>query len=339
MLNNFDSHIRNLTALASSEAPVVSIFVPLISAELPSVKILAALLRVANRLLTSEGHPPITVSTLDWKRWEQQGSATLSLFIGGGVTTVIPLPLRLPPRVVVARSFHIKPLVAAREYVVGALLVHFSDRGASVYNVSTGDEVLLETYLPARSKVPLDWGQLSRGEKREFLEFLLSEIQGLRTPEVAFIGISNAGDSLLSSPGVWGSLGLEVIDVEERTRAQVPQNAISILRLRVGKIINDRYRRRVKEAYVDEDKSLATIEDLGPRILKRELRSLCVSLEDMQFGVVDTTSGLVGLHRAQSDCQDDDVLDDLVELALRNDIQVSVVPRAFLPPGRTFVAS
>ncbi len=338
MLNQYDSHIRNLTTLANGHGPVVSIFVPLISAEVPSVKILAALLRVANGLLANEGHPPVTVSTVDWRRWERQGSATLALFIGGGVTTVIPLPIRLAPRVVVASSFHIKPLVAAREYAVGALLVHFSDLGATVYNVSTGDEVLLETYLPSRLKIPVDWNKLSRLEKKDFLKFLSNEVRGLRTPEVAFIGISNQGDALLSSPEVWRGLGLEVIEVEEQTRGQLPQNAISILRLRVGRIITERYRRRVKEIIYDENHGIAQVEELGPRILNREIRSLCVSLEDMQFGVIDSSSGAVGLRRAQRDCQDDDVLDDLIELALRNDIPVSVVPRAFLPPGRMFVA-
>ncbi len=342
MLNTYDSHIKNLSTLANGQAPVVSLFVPLTAAELPPVKILSALLRVANGLLAKEGHPPIAITAVDWRRWEQQGSATLALFIGGGVTTVIPLPFRLAPRVVVANSFHLKPLVAAREYAVGALLVHFSELGAAVYHVNTGDEVLLETYLPSRSKIPVDWANLTRSEKREFLEFLVNEVHALRTHEIAFLGISSAGDSLLAAPDVWRRLGLEMIDVRENVRAAVPQNAISILRLRVGRIINDRYRKSVKEILYDGDDGddgISQVEELGPRILKREIRRLCVSLEDMQFGVVDAKSGAVGLRRAQSDCQDDDVLDDLVELALQNDIQVSVVPRAFLPPGRTFVAS
>ena len=35
----------------------------------------------------------------------------------------------------------------------------------------------------------------------------------------------------------------------------------------------------------------------------------------------------------------DDVMDDLVELALKNGIQVSVVPKIFMPNGKSFLAS
>jgi hypothetical protein len=333
----YDSHVKQLTVIATGNHPVVSIYVPLAGFEMPPGTIRGALRVAANRLLAKDGYPSHEGFTIDWYRWQQQGAATLGIFIGGGITMVIPLPLRLPPRVVVATSFHVKPLVAAAECDVGALLVHFSEIGAAVYHVTSAQDVLLETYLPAPAKARVDWAGLGRQAKRDFLEFLVDEVRGLRPAGVCFLGVSSAADSLLSSPEVWQRLGLELIDAPENPRAQIPQNAISILRLRVGRIINDRYRRRVSEIVAD-----ATVDALGdvvPLILKGKINRLCVSLEDMQFGILDPVQGNIFRRKSQTDCRDDDVLDDLLELAMRNDVQVSVVPKAFLPPGRSFVAS
>ena len=45
------------------------------------------------------------------------------------------------------------------------------------------------------------------------------------------------------------------------------------------------------------------------------------------------------MNKSQLNASDDDVLDDLVELAIDKGVLVSVVPKKYLPTGRSFVAS
>jgi hypothetical protein len=81
------------------------------------------------------------------------------------------------------------------------------------------------------------------------------------------------------------------------------------------------------------------LEHLVQKILRREIKNLCVSLDCMHFGKIEPSTGEIIISKAQKDSKDDDLLDDLLELALERGIKVSVVPRKFLPEGQSFVAS
>ncbi len=180
---------------------------------------------------------------------------------------------------------------------------------------------------------------MSRQEKREFLDFLVPEVLALRPVGTELFGVSAGGDSFLSAAAVWRGLGLERIEVVEHPKSVVPQNAVSMLRLKLSRLINGRFRGSVSAILADEKVKSTELQSIGEKILAGEIKNLCVSLEDMQFGILNTDTGEIQLRKAQMDCRDDDVLDDLVELALLHRINVSVLPKSFLPSGRVFIAS
>jgi len=64
-----------------------------------------------------------------------------------------------------------------------------------------------------------------------------------------------------------------------------------------------------------------------------------VSLDDLHFGEFNQWTGEAKVHRGQQNTRDDDLLDDFAELALRNGIEVRVVPRKFLPHGKSFIVA
>jgi hypothetical protein len=82
-----------------------------------------------------------------------------------------------------------------------------------------------------------------------------------------------------------------------------------------------------------------SVSALGAKILNKEIDHLCVSLDDMHFGQLDFETGEIRVNKIQKDSTDDDLLDDLVELAIDQGIKVSVVPRKYLPRGKIFLAS
>ena len=180
---------------------------------------------------------------------------------------------------------------------------------------------------------------LSRSEFRDFIEFLKPEIAAMKTSTTKFLGFSGFSNALFTSTEFWKDLKLPLIEMQESPKIMVPQNAISILRLRLSREINENHRERVGKILADTDGHDPDISELGKRILQNEVTRLCVSLEDMQFGELDPQTGLARVHKSQNSANDDDILDDLVELALKKKVQVSVVPKTFLPIGKSYIAS
>jgi hypothetical protein len=247
----------------------------------------------------------------------------------------------MPPRVVVARSYHIKPLLAAAQDYVDALLLHFNESGASLYRVNPVTEHLVDSYLPTDVIPKNDWpAKLERSAVREFLEFLLGEVTGSAQATTKLFGVTGSSYSELQNEGLWGGTRLPVMLFTDPFRTHVPQNAFSILRLRLSRMIHEAHTARVARAAAGSTNlGELSVETLGRKILSQEVTKLCVSLDNVIFGEFDSRTGEVVIHRAQQNAIDDDILDDLVELALDRGIDVSVVPKKHLPRGKLFVAS
>lgn len=341
MVNIYHEHLEHLRKMKSSESPAVSLFIPLRWADFPSGKIFSALTKAADKLLLNDGHQKLNLQTPEWERWLAQGTVTLAIYHHKGVSHLIPLPTKMQPRVVVADSFHIKPIVAASHEYVDALLLHFHENGASLFRIHPAGENLLDRYLPSEIVPKQDWPHhLERQSLREFLEFLLQEIRGSLKLSTKFVAITGTGYPELRSELFWRRLKLPVTFLDESFKFSTPQNSVSITRQKLFQIINDIHSDFVMSALLDrgleQDENLM---QLAPKIIRREIRKLCVSLDCMQFGQLESKTGEITINRIQQSSNDDDLLDDLIELAIDRGIEVRVVPKKFLPKGRSFIAS
>lgn len=341
MRNIYHDHVDRLRSLSFSSGAGVSLYVPLRDTEISSGRVFAALLNVANDLLQKSGRPKMVIPQPEWNSWTRQGAVTLAIFHFGVTTEIIPLAIRLPPRVVVAKSFHVKPLLAAAQEYVEAMLLHFHDGGADLYRVNTVTEQLVDSYLPSELSPKADWpSKLSRGSVREFLEFLKEEVTGSVRQTTRLLGVTGNDYTELQNTSFWGTAKMPVIFLPDPFRARDPQNAFSILRLRLSRIIHDAHAARVAKATEGPGRfDDLNVQNLGVKIVNAEISKLCVSLDNMVFGELDPLTGEVSIHRTQQDASDDDLLDDMLELAIDRGIEVSVVPKKHLPSGKLFVAS
>ena len=342
MSNIYHDHLDHLRSIKTNSQPALSLYVPLKWNDFAPAKIFTALLKAANGLMANSGHPNLEIMTPEWDRWMRQGTVTLAIFHHNGITNLIPLPTRMQPRVVVAKSFHIKPIVAASHEYVDSLLLHFNESGASLYRVNPVSETLIDSYLPSEILPKTDWpARLDRQSLREFLEFLQQEVRGSILSTTKILGITGASFKELQSDTFWKKTNLPIAFYDDSFRIASPQNAISIMRLRLAQIVNERHTQSVMKA-LNDNKALDdiySVKYLAPKILQGEIKQLCVSLDCMHFGEVDPETGNVVMNKSQLNASDDDVLDDLVELAIDKGIVVSVVPKKYLPSGRSFVAS
>jgi hypothetical protein len=340
MANVYHTHFLRLSGAESKGQPMISLFVPLRFMDFPQAKIFSHLLKAANLLLSREGHPKLELEHPDWGQWIRQGAVTLAIYKDAATTTIIPLPIIMPPRVVVADSFHVKPLLASSICVQEALLLHFSEVGASLYRISSGEEKLIDSYLPSKTKLKGVWiSELARGEIFEFLEFLKIEVKSYRLNTTQFLSISGTKDSLLTSNEFWKDVGVPIIHTLDSPKNLHPVSSIALTRIKLSHEINGTYDRQVQLILNDSMNSTPALSELGKKIINREISKLCVSLEDVHFGKLDPATGNAIEMETQTSTKDDDLLDDLIELALKQKVQVSVVPKKYLPLGRTYLAS
>jgi hypothetical protein len=342
MSNIYHDHLKYLRKIKTNSSPAISIYVPLRLNDLSPGKLFSALVKAADSLLLKEGWPKLELTTPEWDRWIKQGTLTLAIFHHAGVTSLIPIAIKMQPRVVVANSFHVKPIITAANEYIDSLLLHFHESGASLYRLNPIGETLLDSYLPSKVLSRHDWPvKLDSGSTRDFLEFLNQEVRGSVKNTTKILGITGSGFSNLRPKSFWETIKLPISFLDDSFQLAVPQNGFSIMRLRLSQIVNEKHSKAVLDALrnspASQDKF--SLRGLGTRILNKEINHLCVSLDDMQFGELDIKTGHASLNKFQSNTNDDDLLDDLVELAVNNGIKVSVVPKKYLPSSRSFVAS
>lgn len=341
MSNIYHEHLDNLRGIKIKSFPVVSMYIPLKWSDCSPGKMFSSLVKAADEVLLMKGHSRLEVNTPEWERWIKQGTVTLAIFHHAGMTSLIPLPTRMQPRVVVANSFHVKPILTASNEYIDGLLLHFNESGASLYRVNPVGENLIDSYLPSKILPKFDWPtRLDRGSLREFLVFLKNEVKGSMLTTTKIIGITGSTFSELRSDSFWKTTKLPIIFLDDSFKVALPQNAFSIMRLRLSQLVNEKHSDAVLQAgKATSSQDSLSMCGLGEKILNKEIHHLCVSLDDMHFGKLDMKTGQVTVNKSPRNSNDDDLLDDLVELAIDNGIKVSVVPKKYLPKGRSFVAS
>ncbi len=317
-------------------APMVSLFVPLVGNYVPLPKLFSSLLKQANVLLEKDGHPNIKISSPNWELWKAENARAIAIYHAEGMTTVVPLNVQLDPRVIVAKSFHVKPIIAANASTGEALLLTFHHKGCSLSRVGLSGAMVHDTYVPSRYDLNTRWPeQLSRKHLRDFLDFMRDEVDELRNRHTRFLAIDGASMDVMRSSEFWSQLGIPVRILGRTELASQALQAVHTVREALAEV----ERERLKQVVQELGASQVAIERVGKMILDRQVRRLLISLEDLEFGELDAHTGEVRVHPAQQNSTDDDVLDDLAELALRKGVDVHVVPRELLPQGQKFLVA
>jgi hypothetical protein len=342
MSNIYNDHLNILRNIKINFGPAISIYIPLKSSLCTPQKTFSSLIKTADNLLVKDGYPKLKISAPEWEKWIKQGTATLAIFHYLGFTHIVSLPIVMHPRVVVANSFHIKPIVNAANEFIDALMVHFFNGGASLYRVNATEEFLIDTYIPNSLPTKIDWPySLERIERREFLIFIQNELKKNINDNTRFISITGADYPELTSETFWKNLKLPIFYLNDSFKFPVPYNGITMMKVRLTTLIKNNHLEVIQQNSKNIPLSTNTswLKELTQKILNKKIKHICVSLDEMIFGELNPESGKTVIHKRQSNIKDDDLLDDLIELALDNGIKVSVIPEKFLPFGSKLLVS
>lgn len=329
MKSIYFNHLETLRQNYDSAGPLLSFYVPMKNPDLAPDKIFDGLLRSSMKLLQMQGAQTPLFQIPDWELWRSQETQTLGIFVSRESTTLLPLPTRLAPRFVVADSFHIKPLITAAHESANALFISSSGDDLSFYNVTASGVSLIRHYLQA--------SVASISDKDIHVRFLLREIEseiGADTKLIAFAGSSVYSDDLhraLKSRAV-------IADLSQMAAMNLTQR-ISVVRFRLSQIVRHSHQQAVQNSLDSSYSDPLTAGTLIPAIRGKRIRRLCISLDCLRFGNIDRKTGAVVLSRNQKSTSDDDVLDDIAEFSLDQGVEVRVVPKIYMPEGRSFLAS
>lgn len=317
-----------------------SMFVPVQSSTTSPAQIYKALMNVADRLYSDAGQDKPNWPKVNWVHWSDRKVATLAIFVAGEQVTLLPLMCELQPRVVVADTFHIKPLLMKDIYESETLVLHFNERGAVLTRVGLFDDEVIDRFIPSSRTLQSDWPyRLDRGKVRQFMLFLRDELAKRVTDRTKFVAISSSKHTVFQLENFWDKVGVPVLLTNDRFDKETPSNSVGVARLRLRRELDRHNLALVNDALntpvlAGDGEHLTTALKL---ILDRQITKLVITAEDVQFGRVSLPDGLT-LHRAQKNHTDDDVFDDLAELALLRGVSVQVVPKRFMPDGYKFLA-
>lgn len=341
-MNKFiNRQLSQLAELANNDDIKTTIILPLINILVPEQKLLGGLVSTANKLRgQTKSRLNLKLGNLD--RWRKKGASSLAIYHCGDDIICIPLPFHMEPRVVVAKSFHIKPLLAAYNGHTESILVHFHNWGATLFRVTEHSTDRIDSILPSSKDNSVIWHyDMSKEAIQDFINFIQQELIVYAGQQTSLITITGSGNDYLQNRSLWKPMGIPILFLEDSWRSIYPEKSITTLKRLLGQQIERSHSNDVEQLlskkHITNERD--NYDDLLQNVLSRKVSELIVSLDDMQFGNIDIQTGKAILFKKQNDSTDDDILDDMVEIAIRNGIKVKVIPRAFLPPGLTFIAA
>lgn len=340
MKNKYLSQLQMLQSVSSQGQPFISMFIPITNSLAGPGEDFRRLLSQANTFMRSDARENLELEMPDWGPWGKQGTKTLAIYHRKGFTSVIPLGIEMSARVVVADTFHVKPLIASSISHLEALHVHFHTHGCTLFRVTPTQCLTVETFLPNCELPSSQWpAMMSLEDIRDFLEYVRDEVKAAKNPTVEWLTLSGTHESVLGHLDFWRRTNLKVQLLGGSFGQLIPDQAIDEIQKMISRQTDQNFRQIVERLRkLTNGQPQTDLKSVGAKIVGRQVTQLCVSLEDIHYGQV-LPSGEVRLHSGQQGVRDDDVLDDLVELALKNGVSVRVVPRKYLPTGQVMMAA
>jgi len=338
---NIEKSVKQLNELAEKDKIKTSIILPLTNILVSEQKLLSGLISTANKLRGMD-QKRLNLSLGSFDKWRKKGASSVAIYHCGDETITIPLPFHMEPRVIVASSFHVKPIFAAYNSYTEAILIHFHDWGATLFRVTEKSTDRIDSVLPSSKQSDEIWHYDMKKESiQDFISFIQQELIVYAGQQTSLIAITGSGNHIIQNRGVWKSLGIPILFLEESWRSIYPERSINIIKRLITQQIERNYKNYVGDLISKNhiNNKQDNFDRLLNNILCKRVSDLIVSLDDLQFGALDIKSGKTILYKKQQDCADDDVLDDILEIAFQNGVKVKVIPRTYMPPGITFIAA
>lgn len=308
----------------------ISLFVP-IKGDLPAHVLFAGLRDSAIKLIPDK---EVAKSFRTWVKTirddhrEHEKTRTMALFYSETVRQVLYLEKDIPSRVVVSQSWHVKPLLFVADSRPWGHIFEFNENGISIIRSDGETHEVSDTLTPSmKSPMPSKFWpeEIERDDLRNFIT-----LAAHRIPEGTLVQISGAPDGFARSPNFWQHFWPNVIIGETNSASSDRRKHLETFTRNISAVTKeldpDDLLREISGLPAISDPALIT-----RRILERKIARVFISLEAIQWGELDSVTGAVKKTKFQKDHVDEDILDDIAELALKAGVEVRILRQSSFP--------
>lgn len=262
------------------------------------------------------------------KKWLKSQSPT-GIFVTKGFAGFMNIPFDIKDLVVVADSFHVKPLIKWMQIEKPFYLLHFGSYQARLFQGELSGLKELEAieYKKAKSK-DTSIAYLERG--------ISTLISHSHMPLILSGDPSDTETFKNLSPYKW-VLSDSINGVEaEKEISVLHKKALQILK----PFLEHQEQVQIQKYWAAKLKNQvsANLDEIIRLALKGEIKHLFINEKMNIWGQINYRSGQFVYHAKQIDAHDDDVLDDLAEIVMYHHGQVTVLPTHRMPDSQSAAA-
>lgn len=232
--------------------------------------------------------------------------------------------------VVVADSFHIKPLLRIKNNERGFFLISMSARAVNVWVETNGHLYRLETFrneFEAEENINKNTNKIPKMSPREFIAHAATELNKILSIYKLPIILAGVNEHL----GQMKKFLDHSMVLNESIPGNVERERIEDLRARCFELLEPFYRQKELQAIeeinlaVKKNRAITYIEDIAVSAAYGKIKKLFVLENRHLWGTVNKVSGEIFISPRQLNSHDDDILDDICQMVLTRGGEVVVL--------------
>ncbi|MFA6236887.1 MAG: hypothetical protein WC635_06120 [Bacteriovorax sp.] len=227
--------------------------------------------------------------------------------------------------VVVADSFHIKPLIRIKNTVRGYFLVSISSKAINLWVETNGHLYRLETYK--NESLPEDSNKIPKASQRDFIARTAVELDKMFANYKMPIILAGVKDHL----GHMRKIIDHSMILENGIVGNVERLTIENLREKCFELLGPYYLKKELEAIeelnyaVKRDHAITYLEDIARSAVCGKIKKLFVVENRQLWGAINKLTGEIFISPRQINSHDDDILDDICQIVLNKGGEVIVL--------------
>ncbi len=241
------------------------------------------------------------------------------------------VPFNVKKLHVISQSFHIKPMLKLNQFKKESYVLVINNNQADLLKSKNGSLEFVSLFN--FDQVNLDFDHLTKELDHWVNEFIQDSSKPLiLAGNLKLINtfLSASRYPFILSQFIPGKFNL--------------LNYTTRLRRHVNKLL-DKFKnkeqksvlKKIKHAKLNNKLELNLLK-VAKSVINNEIKRLYIAEEVHVWGVIDHQSGALQINPHHQDCQDDDILDDLAEIALKNKAEVVLLSQKYLPENASIAA-
>lgn len=257
-------------------------------------------------------------------------SSSIGFFHHAQFTGLIPLNGEVEPKIVVAESFHIKPILGWLQETPPYYLLTLSSSEIRVYK---GDAWDLNFVKEIKNDLSDESKKLSKVKVQEFFRRAENEISHLlddKSRPVVIAGVD------------WvQSLFRKVVRnsnfVTTNIRGDFKRFGLETLKNASRGVLSELFKKAKNKLFIDFElarnrgKILNNLQDISKAAVEGRIKKILIARDQVVWGEVMKSDGNLEIHHRQMNSRDDDILDNLAEKVMEKGGKVLCIPKRDIP--------